>query len=283
MKLKKFLAGVIAVATVSSMMAMPVSADIITIGQEDSKYSLPAEPGTYKVGDVTGDDKVNVSDLIAIRSNILHKEGFDDVSKNRCADVNSDEKVNVSDLINLRSYILHTADISVPEFTIYEEGVFASDNALPALDYVANLTSSPISEATVTDVSNAIIEALSNYASLTDEEKANVDSSKLANALVEKATALFEALQNADETTAEVLAETISNIVKVYETLGIDKNTLIAQVNTLLADNNITIDANTQAYLLSVMAQFKKICDANNGVITGEQLLAIINSLKAAA
>lgn len=58
------------------------------------------------LGDVNGDTKINVADLIKLRSYILHTVTEDEISKTN-ADVNGDTKINVADLIQIRSYILH--------------------------------------------------------------------------------------------------------------------------------------------------------------------------------
>lgn len=58
------------------------------------------------VGDANNDGKVNVADLILIRSNILHKAPDTALIKAQ-SDATGDGKVNVADLINIRAYILH--------------------------------------------------------------------------------------------------------------------------------------------------------------------------------
>lgn len=271
MRLKKIIASVLALATVSTVGAMSVSA-AETIG-----YSTPTEPGTYLYGDVDQSGEVRVNDIQLIRRSILHID--ESMDGNRIADVSKDGQVRVNDILLIRRVLLHLDD-ALGSFTIYADNVLGGDT-VDVIDAIGDVTN--VDKDTISEVSTELVSILDSYSKMSAEEKANLDCLPLIKASVEKATALATALQNADTSNADTLATTISNIVSVYEELkatGVDKNTILQQIQTLLADNNITFDANTQAYLLSVLAQAKAICDANGGVITGEQLLAIVNSLK---
>ncbi|MGN1412262.1 MAG: dockerin type I domain-containing protein [Oscillospiraceae bacterium] len=276
MKLKKIIASVLALATVSSVSAMSISA-AETVG-----YSSPTEPGTYLIGDANHDGQVRANDLLAIRRSLLHLDTS--LEGDRCADANQDGQLRSNDLISIRRVLLHL-DGDLGSFTIYADDVLGGDELLPALDELANtdFATEVIAEDDVKEIALNIISILDEYSKMTDEQKAEIDSKELAERLNEIANAFAEALLAIDETTAPTLAETVANIIKVYEELGINKNVLISQVTALLNDNGITIDANLQATLLSIFAQAKAIYDANGGVITAEQLLAIINSLKATA
>lgn len=276
MKLKKIIASVLALATVSSVSAMGISA-AETIG-----YSTPTEPGTYLIGDANRDGQIRSNDLIVIRRSLLHLDAS--LEGDRCADANQDGQLRANDLIAIRRVILHLDD-TLGTFTIYADDVLGGKELLPALDELnkTDFATEVIAEEDVKEIAQNLIAILNEYANMTAEQKAEINSKELAETLNATANALAEALLNADETTAPTLAETVANIIKVYEELGVNKNVLIAQVTTLLNDNGITVDANLQATLLSIFAQAKAIYDANGGVITAEQLLTIIKSVKPAA
>lgn len=271
MRLKKIIASVLALATVSTVGAMGVSA-AETIG-----YSTPTEPGTYLYGDVDQSGEVRVNDIQLIRRAILHID--ESMDGNRIADVSKDGQVRVNDILLIRRVLLHLDD-DLGSFTIYADDVLGGDT-LEVIDAIDDITN--VDKDTISEISTDLVAILDSYTKMSAEEKAELDCMPLIEAAIENATEFATALQNADADTVDNLAATISNIVSVYEELkatGVDKNTLLQQAQILLADNNVTIDANTQAYLLSVLAQAKAICDANGGVITGEQLLVILNSLK---
>lgn len=68
----------------------------------------PTEPDDEVCGDVTGDDKVTVADLVKATKYVLQIKGAElDLEK---ADVNADKKVNVYDLIFYRQYVCGTID-----------------------------------------------------------------------------------------------------------------------------------------------------------------------------
>lgn len=76
--------------------------------------SSVTDDGTIKLGDVNSDGKINVADLILLRSYILHSATEDQINKDN-SDVNKDNKINVADLIQIRSHLLHLLDLNAEE------------------------------------------------------------------------------------------------------------------------------------------------------------------------
>lgn len=56
-------------------------------------------------GDTNGDGKINVADMMSVKSHILKKSGLKDNAL-KAADVNGDGKVNVADFMSIKGYIL---------------------------------------------------------------------------------------------------------------------------------------------------------------------------------
>ena len=59
---------------------------------------------TFTKGDITGDDMIDVFDLILLRKAVT--DGIDGDRENLACDFNSDGKINISDLVSLNNYIL---------------------------------------------------------------------------------------------------------------------------------------------------------------------------------
>lgn len=276
MKLKKFIASLLALASISSIGAMTVSAE------DGITYTYPTVPGTYRVGDVTEDGQVRNNDVQNIRMSLLHIGEYN-YTGNRLADANKDGQVRNNDVQMIRMVILHIADEStLGTFTIYGENVLGGEDTLPLLNEVNSIdfTSEVVSQETIKSVADSLISSLQEYANMTPEQKSECDSKQLAEAMNTLVTNMISTLKAVTPgENLETLAETISNIVAVYESLGISKEELINLATTLLSENGITIDANDQAYLLSIFAQAKAIYDANGGVITASELSVILESL----
>lgn len=77
---------------------------------------LQSNPGTVTVapnftpGDVNSDNKINATDIIKIRRNIV---GYDEEINERAADVNDDCKLNSLDVVTLRRYIAQGYDVEL--------------------------------------------------------------------------------------------------------------------------------------------------------------------------
>ena len=56
-------------------------------------------------GDISGDGKINITDLISIKSHILKKSKLTGY-KAMGGDVNGDGKINITDFIKIKGYIL---------------------------------------------------------------------------------------------------------------------------------------------------------------------------------
>ena len=61
-------------------------------------------------GDSNGDAKINVADMMSVKSHILKKSTLSG-AYNMAADVNGDGKINVSDFMTVKGYILKKNDI----------------------------------------------------------------------------------------------------------------------------------------------------------------------------
>ena len=60
--------------------------------------------------DVNGDGKINITDMIAVKSSILGKSSLTDVYS-KAADVNGDGKINITDFIKIKAHILGKSKI----------------------------------------------------------------------------------------------------------------------------------------------------------------------------
>jgi hypothetical protein len=295
MKFKKFMAGLLALATVSSIGALGAAADD-TLGLSDGVGTYPIEPGTYLVGDVSNDGNIRVNDIQITRQVLLHQADFTygdiilkNADQNRLADANQDGSVRVNDVQTVRQLLLHQVD-TLGEFTIYAEDVLGKEDALPSLDEVDNVAD--VSDEQVATIADNVLDALTEYSKLTDEQKEEVSSEELATAIVDKTETLVETLQGLtdsdltvteDVEELEAVADTVEAIIESYEEKkaeGATKEEIIEQATQLVTDNGLTIEANDQAYLTSVFAQAKEVYTANDGEISAEQLLAIVNALK---
>lgn len=70
----------------------------------DDSETTPTTP-TYKLGDVNNDGKISISDLGAIKLNLLSEYTFSDTEK-LAADINKDGKVSISDLGAIKLHLL---------------------------------------------------------------------------------------------------------------------------------------------------------------------------------
>ena len=61
-------------------------------------------------GDVNGDGKINVADMMSVKSHILKKTTLSGNWYN-AADVNGDSKINVADFMSVKGYILKKNNI----------------------------------------------------------------------------------------------------------------------------------------------------------------------------
>ena len=64
------------------------------------------EESTVMKGDVTGDGKVNMADVIAIRRYLVNKEKYP-LTVYDAGDVTADEKINMADAIGIRRYLIN--------------------------------------------------------------------------------------------------------------------------------------------------------------------------------
>lgn len=64
------------------------------------------EESTVMKGDVTGDGKVNMADVIAIRRYLVNKEKYP-LTVYDAGDVTADEKINMADAIAIRRYLVN--------------------------------------------------------------------------------------------------------------------------------------------------------------------------------
>ena len=60
---------------------------------------------TQKIGDITGNSKIDSADLLYLRKYLLGKTTFSNEQK-KCADTNNDGKIDSADLLNLRRFLL---------------------------------------------------------------------------------------------------------------------------------------------------------------------------------
>ncbi len=65
----------------------------------------PTPPSTYKLGDVNNDGKISISDLGAIKLNLLGEYTFSNTEK-LAADINKDGKISISDLGAIKLHLL---------------------------------------------------------------------------------------------------------------------------------------------------------------------------------
>ncbi|MCR5539510.1 MAG: dockerin type I repeat-containing protein [Ruminococcus sp.] len=75
--------------------------------ENDLVFTYPEkseEPVEYALGDVNGDNTINVTDITQIAAYIKGKKVFDEKSLN-AADVNKDGKINVTDIIKIAAHI----------------------------------------------------------------------------------------------------------------------------------------------------------------------------------
>lgn len=61
-------------------------------------------------GDINGDGKTNVTDMVAVKAHILETQTLSGIGF-KGADTNGDGKVNVTDFVNIKAYILDKSDI----------------------------------------------------------------------------------------------------------------------------------------------------------------------------
>ena len=62
-------------------------------------------------GDINGDGKTNIADMLAIKSHLLHKSELEGL-KHKAADINGDKKINITDFILTKAYILKKGSIT---------------------------------------------------------------------------------------------------------------------------------------------------------------------------
>ena len=62
-------------------------------------------------GDTSGDGKINITDMIAVKAHILKKSGLSGVYS-KAGDVNGDSKINITDFIKIKASLLGKDSIS---------------------------------------------------------------------------------------------------------------------------------------------------------------------------
>ena len=68
-------------------------------------FIVQAENIMLKAGDINGDGKINITDMIAVKAHVLKKSILSGVYAN-AGDVNGDGKVNITDFIKIKANLL---------------------------------------------------------------------------------------------------------------------------------------------------------------------------------
>jgi len=316
MKLKKFLAGLVALATVSTIATGVISgAEMIT---------LPA--GEYIYGDVNLDGSLKSNDLLLLKMHLIGLETsvngeVVDLDTIPTADLTHDGSVKSNDLLQLKKVILGLEDEET--FTVVAPGesdssaivdaaVVEEDIPTPTVTTVTDEDGNTISVVDVEVVSEEVILvnaekillAVEEYSTLTDEEKvaAQEDIENLVEALMEVAQVTYSNLESVsnlansslvtitdngtvliDDSVVDVFenaAENVTNIVNLYNSLLDDPDVDLTEVKDeakkMLAQCGVTIDSEQKTLIMDVISYAQAVMSMTGTDLTAEQLAQIL-------
>lgn len=314
MKLKKLLAGLVALATVSTMATGVLSgAEMIT---------LPA--GEYIYGDVNLDGSLKSNDLLLLKMHLLGLETkvngeVVDLDTIPTADLMHDGAIKSNDLLQLKKVLLGLDDEE--KFTV-TVGTSDSDdaitNAVSIKDAIPDTTTIEVtdedgaviqvvdvpvvSEAVIEENAQKILLAIEEYSTLTDEEKAEADVEALVASLSEVIDVVYANLESLsdvansslvtisengtviiDDSVADAFENTATNItsiVKAYNELVADPNVDIteikAQIKAMFAQAGVEIDPTQKDLIKNVVITASGVMAITGTDLTAEQLAQIL-------